>query len=167
LTKDYLLFLQLRTYFLLLLNHLKLWPYNRQWAQYISWGQDHYPRLYYLFIYKFPSLIFNLNTYPILWISTSIFKVSFHTWSNSSLVWLVIVCLNTNTFLFLIYFSWFNIYFLLIFCFFYFSLMMKRYMTAVIWNITWCEIIGLKSGRRGWKNDVKVYVNGMFISWLL
>jgi len=65
---------------------------------------------------------------------------------NNILIITVLWCTWIPTFFFaFIYFSWFNISFLLIFLFFflYISLTMKRHMTGVTWNITWCNIIGL------------------------
>jgi len=49
------------------------------------------------------------------------------------------------------------------FILFYFTFilgMMKRHITAV----TWHDVIGLESRRRGWKNNIKIHVNSMFIS---
>ena len=56
----------------------------------------------------------------------------------------VMMYLDTNIFFSFIYFSWFNISFLLILFLFLFLLMIKRHMTVVTWHITWCEVIGLE-----------------------
>jgi len=79
----------------------------------------------------------------------------------------IMVCWNTNIFLFLlsifldlIFHFLLSIFLDLIFLFllsifldliflFYFSWIMNRHVTAVTWYITWCKVIGLDSGRRG------------------
>ena len=68
--------------------------------------------------------------------------------TNCMLVTSVMMCVGTDIFFSFIYFSWFNISFLLIFFFIFFLLMMKRHVIAVTWHITWCEVIGLKKARR-------------------
>ena len=40
-------------------------------------------------------------------------------------------------------------------------------MTVVIYHIICYYIIDLKSRRRGWKNNIKVHVYGMFILWCI
>ena len=62
------------------------------------------------------------------------------------------VCLDTNIFLFFYLFSFdFSFTFSFSFLFFY--------------DEKACDVIGLDSGRRGEKNNVKVHVNSMFTLW--
>jgi len=45
---------------------------------------------------------------------------------------------------------------------------MKRYVIMVTWCIIWYYFIGLElRRRRGWKDNVKIYIYNMFTSWLL
>ena len=44
---------------------------------------------------------------------------------------------------------------------------MKRYVTAVTWHVTWCEVIGLDSDGKGEKDNVKEYINSMSTLWYI
>ena len=52
-----------------------------------------------------------------------------------------------------------NSWILFLFYFYFISWTMKMYMTVV----TWHYIIDLEYRRRGWKSNIKIYINSMFI----
>ena len=56
-----------------------------------------------------------------------------------------------------------NSWILFLFYFNFISWTMKIYMTVV----TWHYIIDLEYRRRGWKSNIKVYINSMFILWYI
>ena len=76
--------------FLLIPNSPKLWLYNIYLETKVI-IKSHIAN----FMNKLPDLICILDTYPNSWISTSIFWISFHTWSNLFLLWLITdICLK-------------------------------------------------------------------------
>jgi len=112
-----------------------------------------------------------MNMISKLWLTSRIVlirKLFFQTfWENIFKFFKIVRNVSWYTWTLIFYFDFIlflSIFFDFIFIFilFYF-LTTKRHMIIIIWCITLHYVIGSGLGKRGWKDNVKVYVYSMFI----